>query len=70
MNDIIHLKVVKSYKIGVNETLGVEVSGLVSHGQTLFRAGHYQLQYKHPRSEGLAQFTGLKFIRPPVVGEC
>ena len=34
---------------------------LVSRGQTLFRAGRYRLQYKHPLSEGQAQFTGLKF---------
>ena len=36
---------------------------LVSRGQTLFHAGRYHLQYKHPLSEGLAQFTGLKFTR-------
>ena len=36
---------------------------LVSCGQTLFCAGHYRLQYKRPLSEGLAQFTGLKFTK-------
>ena len=35
---------------------------LVLRGQTLFHAGCYRLQYKCPRSEGLAQFTGSKFF--------
>ena len=40
-----------------------ERNKLVSCGQTLFCAGHYRLQYKRPFSEGLAQFTGLKFTK-------
>ena len=44
------------------ETLSAHYS-LVSRGQTLFRAGRYRLQYKRPLSEGLEQFTGLKFTR-------
>ena len=42
--------------VSVSETL-------VLRGQTLFRAGRYRLQSKHPLSEGLAQFTDLKFTR-------
>ena len=36
---------------------------IVSRGQTLFHAGHYRFHYKRPCSEGLEQFTGLKFTR-------
>ena len=49
-----HLKYIVT--VSVSETL-------VLHGQALFRAEHYRLQYKCPLSEGLAQFTDLKFTR-------
>ena len=51
------------YKGGLGSITVQGSLSLVSRSQTLFRVGRHRLQYKCPRSKGLAQFTGLKFTR-------